>query len=326
MVDSGNTNIFCAVCNDNFIINKLSVNCHFCQRKFHPHCLKMKDSLHRAINEYDNLYWFCDVCRPVVNEKLSSSLQPAPLSPKLIESIESIVTNVVGSKLQEHAVLYEASIRSFEYQLSETQSQITLLRQSNIDMVNMLSRGGRSDELPGMNGMKTGDVCTPNSESQSELHSSNIPQKNTVGTTNKSTRLPNSFRDLHQNKQCIQDPPTSDISGPSTIRKPNSGSSGTFRMPTHRGAGKVSDTLKVAPKGRDWVWVGNLARTTTAEQILQHLAESHPKKDFLAFDLKSKSKKKSFKVGSKDLSSEQLQSPDLWPDGLLIRPFRDLRQ
>lgn len=300
MVDNDGTNIFCTACNDNFIINKLSLSCHFCQRKFHPHCLRMKDSLHKAINECDNLYWFCDICRPVVSEKLSSNLQPAPISPKLIESIESIVTNVVGSKLQEHSILYEASIRSFEYQLSETQKQVTLMRQSNIDMVNMLSRGGRSCELPKMDQMKTSDVSGPVNELQNEpgSHFSGVPQVDGVeatNSTNSSGQVLKSYNGLSRNAQNLQTPPDSDTSDTSTKRKPGGNLSGTFKVTTLRGSGKASDTLKVAPKGRNWVWVGNLARTTTAEQILQHLSKSHPKKDFLAFDLKSKSKKNHLK-------------------------------
>lgn len=284
----------------------------------------MKDSVHRAINESDNLYWFCDVCRPVVNGRLASDLPADLMSPRLIESIESVVAGVVGAKLHEHSILYEASLRSFEYQLSETQTQITLLKQSNIDMVKMLSHG-RSGSSLNVDQMKISDIHRPNNESQNEPGASlpRVNQRAATDATNKPARVNAVSGGQPRNKQGPLEPSTSDTSA---RKKQTNGSSSTIKIPTIRGSGKASDILKVAPKGRNWVWVGNFARTTTSEQILQHLSAAHPQKDFLAFDLKSKSNKKSFKVGSSDMSVEELQSPGLWPDGLLIRPFRDLQQ
>lgn len=58
--------------------------------------------------------------------------------------------------------------------------------------------------------------------------------------------------------------------------------------------------------------------------MTEHVKSLFPGSDVLVFDLKSKSRSKSFKVGSSDLSVVDLSDSKLWPDGLLVRPFRQL--
>lgn len=91
-----------------------------------------------------------------------------------------------------------------------------------------------------------------------------------------------------------------------------------------KGSGGNSDFLKPAPRGRVWIWVGGLDRSTVSDNVLNHLKSSFSNDDLLVYDLKSKSKKKSFKVGSRDLSEDELLDPKLWPDGVVVRPFRSI--
>lgn len=90
------------------------------------------------------------------------------------------------------------------------------------------------------------------------------------------------------------------------------------------GSGGTSSLLKPAPRGRNWIWVGGLDRGTTLDNVTEHVKSLFPGNDVLVFDLKSKSRSKSFKVGSSDLSVVDLSDSRLWPDGLLVRPFRQL--
>lgn len=80
--------------------------------------------------------------------------------------------------------------------------------------------------------------------------------------------------------------------------------------------------MKPAPKGRAWIWVGGLSRDTDVKNVAQYLKIHTPDKDVLVYDLKSKGTKKSFKVGSRDMTVDEMLSPSLWPSGILLRPFR----
>lgn len=57
------------------------------------------------------------------------------------------------------------------------------------------------------------------------------------------------------------------------------------------------------------------------DNVLAYLRGHFSNSDILVFDLKSKFKK-SFKVGSSDISMQDLLNPELWPDGVLVKPFR----
>lgn len=82
----------------------------------------------------------------------------------------------------------------------------------------------------------------------------------------------------------------------------------------------------MAPKGRSWIWLGGLAKSTTAENLTAYAKERWPDKDILCFELKTKHPKKSFKLGSIDLEWEELLQPEAWPEGVIIRRFRNYKQ
>ncbi|XP_045474945.1 uncharacterized protein LOC123680871 [Harmonia axyridis] len=81
------------------------------------------------------------------------------------------------------------------------------------------------------------------------------------------------------------------------------------------GTGDQNDLLQPAPKGRNWIWLGGLHSNTTVENIKAYTGMKWPDRDVLCFDLKSKSPKKSFKVGMIDISQEELLQPESWPSG-----------
>lgn len=61
-------------------------------------------------------------------------------------------------------------------------------------------------------------------------------------------------------------------------------------------------------------------------QQLFGLQQLFPRKGIMASDLKPKSRRKALKVGSRNLSLQELQSTQIWPDGLLIRPIRSIKK
>lgn len=307
---------FCQLCKDNFIINKAALNCKFCQKKFHSHCLKVKDYLCKAVNESENFYWFCDTCRPVIGEKLASNLPLPPVPQKFIEAVESIVNEALDKKLQGLLAINSSYQHVIERKISDVMLQVTMLKDTNVDVIRMLDNHPSNFahvNPPSSSEQPTSDNTVPISpetyvaaarHGSGQLKSASVLKgKNIVTQGNKASK----------------DPPTA-----SNYKQPKSDmrNSSVAPVPMQKGTGKISDLLKPAPKGRSWLWVGNLARDVSAEQIIGHVSQSFPGKDIMAFDLKSKSRKKSFKVGSNDIPLEDLQCPQLWPEGLLIRPFR----
>ncbi|CAG9825793.1 unnamed protein product [Phaedon cochleariae] len=86
------------------------------------------------------------------------------------------------------------------------------------------------------------------------------------------------------------------------------------------GRGQPSKLMVVAPT-RNWIWIGGLNECTTVDNVKEYTKEKFVDKDVCCFDLKSKFRKKCFKIGSTDLSMDELLDPDNWPDKLFIRPF-----
>ncbi|KAL3284211.1 hypothetical protein HHI36_018375 [Cryptolaemus montrouzieri] len=87
-----------------------------------------------------------------------------------------------------------------------------------------------------------------------------------------------------------------------------------------------TSSLKSAPRGRNWIWVGDLHQETVAGDIIKHFKQTFPNSDILAFDLKSKSLKKSFKVGSLKITTDDMLNPLSWPENISVKPFRSLRK
>lgn len=89
------------------------------------------------------------------------------------------------------------------------------------------------------------------------------------------------------------------------------------------GNGELSDLLIAAPE-RKWVWIGGLKETITLENVKQYIRDKFPNKEIDCYDLKSRYRKKCFKVGSMDVPLEDLMDPDNWPKSIIIRPFQKL--
>lgn len=322
---------FCSSCDDNFIVNKSFLTCNFCQKKYHTHCMKMKDSCSKIINESDGLYWYCETCRPVVDTKLSANLSSFQLSQSLLDSIKTTVHTAVMSLLDDFGSQQARDFRTLKDAIQGLSSQIEVLKDSNVDMIRLFTGGNLRPVSPVSNldesngnlsmpgGMLGGPVLRPAPPaSLPALYGAPATSLERVRPSASETAVRNSTRGPAVNVLQPRLP-----ASPRNTRVP-SRNLNTAPSASKKGCGGGSDLLKPAPKGRSWIWLGNLAKSTSAEMVSEHFKSIHPNKDVLVFDLKSKSSKKSFKVGSSDLTLETLQSPSNWPDGLLIRPFHVL--
>lgn len=95
-----------------------------------------------------------------------------------------------------------------------------------------------------------------------------------------------------------------------------------MEVPAIHGRGKPDVHIRPAPSARNWIWIGGLSGETSAANVLSYAEQMWPNSDLLCFDLKSRSSKRSFKVGSRNIEVEKLLDPEAWPEGILLRPFR----
>ena len=52
----------CDKCDDNLHANSKSITCSSCDCSFHNMCVKLKDTVSKAVSDNNNILWFCDVC------------------------------------------------------------------------------------------------------------------------------------------------------------------------------------------------------------------------------------------------------------------------
>lgn len=328
---------YCTICSDNFVVSVKFITCGYCQKLFHPQCVKIKDALYKAIQDSENVHWFCDTCKPVVMDKLTSNLSMSPLRsssyqlpdgaqcvdlPVLVHDMEKLVEKVVTDRVGELQAVLENEMLSLNKRLS---SEVATIRDSNVDLIRLLTQ------------MKSlSPPRSPPSASHSvsldvigvDCEAGTAPAVMPQSVNSASAGFGLAARNF-KNKPSMAGFTAPSASGSAQVdgnicnptKKHPQTNKSTTRVALTRGSGGPSAVLQPAPRGRNWIWVGGLAKDTSAEDVINHLKPHFPENDLLAFDLKSRSKKKSFKVGSVDLPAERLLSPDLWPDGVYLKPF-----
>lgn len=230
----------------------------------------------------------------------------------------------------------QADTQALRYELlsqsNEIKQDIAVLRESNVDVVRLLTHDNAvyktgSHVYPSCNGsFLSRDVLeVPLPEDAGHSHSpSHGQQCSSVITQSRPVRpVPNGLLDKPNPKSNTK---RSQQLKKGTVQnmQPARTSNTSNRSTSARGTGGVSGLLKPAPRGRNWIWVGGLMHETTSDNVVDHIKSHFPNNDLLVFDLKSKSKKKSFKVGSADVSLQDLLDSKLWPDGVFVKPFRPM--
>lgn len=336
----------CTLCSDNFIVNTKCIQCKYCQAQYHSHCVKIRDPIQKVITESPNLLWFCDSCLPIVMDKLSSGIvgvgtaqrvmaasSPGDghlgITPADLGSIRDIITEALTAGVSDIKRHYDTASQNILHQSNDMRNEVLMLKESNIQLVHMLAPScGLLDPLlagiPSASGNQPINALSCSDEDGDgvlglgqALHSgnrSNEADSNAIGANVAPLRKDNLSRKRYRKSPRNGSEAQSASGG---IRQSLSAA-----KPFLRGCGQANDLLKPAPKGRNWIWVGGLSRDTSEKNISEYLGERIPGKDILVFDLKSKSSRKSFKVGSNELTVEELMSPSIWPSGILLKPFR----
>lgn len=77
-----------------------------------------------------------------------------------------------------------------------------------------------------------------------------------------------------------------------------------------------------------WLYVGRADKNTTPEQIKKHLKDNFPSQDFIVESLPVRDNANSiaFKVGADISLIDDLNTPDLWPKGIIVKRYRFFRR
>lgn len=95
----------CTRCSDNFVVNSKLVTCRYCQDCYHTQCVQIKDQVQKAVNECANLFWYCDVCVNVIEEKLNIAKKLEQLESRIDENKTS--TSEILNKLKDAPAIQE---------------------------------------------------------------------------------------------------------------------------------------------------------------------------------------------------------------------------
>lgn len=266
--------------------------------------------------ESKNLQFYCDGCISEVQIKLSIGSK----GDKLVVDC-SADQHQSNRENKETLAITEIISKSF----ATLKDEISSLRQSNIDLVRLMSsedfRKPHREAIINKNIIVEGD--------QRELAEKQIDNRIDHDSGNRSHKVKQkkqSFVEAVKTLKVSKDKPKMILNKQvrkSTPDKDPVNSNKKKRENALNGTGDQNDLLQPAPKGRNWIWLGGLHSNTTVENIKAYTGMKWPDRDVLCFDLKSKSPKKSFKVGMIDISQEELLQPESWPSGVKIRLFRD---
>lgn len=307
---AGNGDHNCPYCKDNFIVNNKFIQCKLCSLKVHISCVRLKDPVVKSLSESNNLRFYCDECILIVESKFAESSVPDPrtddncFSAEFVKQLISKTTEMV--------------LRGMESKFSEIKTEIQILRESNIDLVRLLTSQGKytsSDDALSYHPEITRKIAKSSKPKQLQLsQSTKIIKENTTidSAAAKGPYLMKSSKKTNRSRSLTKD---SQSSTEGVMKKKP--------KPITKGTGVSSELVRPAPKGRNWIWLGGLSANTSTDNIISYAATIWPNRDILCYDLKSKHSKKSFKFGSRDLDLQELLQAEHWPEGTLIRPFRN---
>lgn len=300
----------CPICKDNFIVNNKFIKCELCSSQSHVQCLRIKDPVVKTLSESRNLRFYCDTCILVVDSKLSGPSQKVD-NQALIADLENLISRATESMLQKMAT-----------EISELRTEVRVLKESNIDLVRLLTSDEKHKTLEEEDVVLVEHIerDMPPLEPKKKVPEVNSLSKNRVKTTSGKLDKGSDQKSTRPAEKSNANSKIKHLTGTNHNKNPEHHNKRSVL--TKKGTSQPSSLIQPAPKGRNWIWVGGLNVTTTAENIIAYANEIWPEKDILCFDLKSKRAKKSFKLGSRDLDLAVLLAAEHWPEGTLIRPFR----
>lgn len=166
------------------------------------------------------------------------------------------------------------------------------------------------------------NIINPDLNSNGPSTSSHVSHHETSNSSNSLTdsTIPVTFSSIISNSNTTSNtlPPANHSATKQDKNKPYKHSSHIGRS---FGTGLANSVL-VATPAFSWIYVGRLQKGTTEANVLDYLKVIWPDATFSCTDLKNKGNSCSFKIGSSSLNSETMLSPNNWPPGVLIKPFK----
>lgn len=91
---------------------------------------------------------------------------------------------------------------------------------------------------------------------------------------------------------------------------------------TITGTGGTANTNLKAAARNAWIFVGRLDQDTTADDITQFLLGNEISKVIECTEITTRGTNKAYKIGIPFEEKEKVYEPSIWPEGVLIRPYR----
>lgn len=86
------------------------------------------------------------------------------------------------------------------------------------------------------------------------------------------------------------------------------------------GSNDMSDGLQAAPK-KAWLFIGKLLTNTTEDQLLNYVKKKIPNEEFSCTKITTSSTSSCFKLGAGYHLRQQLENPEFWPRGVIVRQY-----
>ncbi|KAL3265519.1 hypothetical protein HHI36_009723 [Cryptolaemus montrouzieri] len=113
--------------------------------EYHPQCIKVKEAISKPIQEYANLFWICAVCLTVIKQKLATNSR-SPSGKKETNPVnEKFLTTAVDAAVNSKISIIESHnkklISEISNQLDSVKQEMKVLKESNVDLVRLLTFG-----------------------------------------------------------------------------------------------------------------------------------------------------------------------------------------
>lgn len=303
----------CPVCDEIVTVNNKSVYCSMCKGRFHGPCVGLKDAFCKAVQEVRNLNFFCETClgqfddEDQIGDRLAA-VNNASMDVNL-DKMTTVLKNTIVGELESH--------------MNILRKDVEVLRESNVDLVRLFTSinppVGTTAAVVSLESTATTQKAMGVSTKDRTKTADPTEGATSSAWNNKRTEQANKSK-FRKVRQGIAEKSVDTQNFPTPINAfVNS------KNELIKGKGTTNPLLQAAPEGRNWIWIGGLSDATTESSVLSYGKEKWPDKEFLCFDLKSKSRRKTFKFGSKMVSLEELLDAKMWPEGITVRPFRSFQ-
>lgn len=289
--------------------------CDKCKKLLCKNCAELQETEWRCvILAKRKMKYFCDDCDDNLDMNESN------ITEQSIKEDQELVEdgNCICKHLQKENKLLHNTINDKNVIINDKEKIIVVLEEKISDLKVKQNAGVRKPELSDITTEK--EDATKDNRSKKSLNNECSPDDLTMKPVG------NYAEALQKNKQNS----SRDASGELTVDE-NESDAKTYKKKPKKttnkvsqkiyGQGQLNDLLVAAPV-RNWIWLGGLSESITFENVQEYIKLKFPGRDVSCYDLKSKYRKKCFKVGSSEMQLEDLLDPEVWPAKVILRPFQ----